>query len=78
MKKLYNKALDEMKLAHGLANELYLEDLLLETNYYLGNIYLEIGDYLKAEPYFLNYVALNNKRGIKWKKYGYENIAFIL
>jgi tetratricopeptide (TPR) repeat protein len=74
MKKLYNKALDEMKLAHGLANELYLEDLLLETNYYLGNIYLEIGDYLKAEPYFLNYVALNNKRGIKWKNMGMKTL----
>lgn len=74
MKKQYDKALYEIKLAHELATKLQFDDLLLETNYYLGSIYLEKGEYQKAESYFIENFNLNSKRGIKWKSMGMKTL----
>ncbi|MCB9309230.1 MAG: hypothetical protein H6567_04115 [Lewinellaceae bacterium] len=60
--------------SYNIAKELNAEDLLIEDNYYLGELYRKLGFFEKAEQYFLDNLELQGKRGVQWKRKAYMDL----
>lgn len=72
--KQFDAAIYEINLARKIASDLQQNDLLIETNYYLGELNFEMKNFIKAEQYFLQNITLQKERGISWEAEAYKQI----
>lgn len=72
--KQFDAAIYEINLARKIANDLQQNDLLIETNYYLGELNYEKKNFVKAEQYFLKNITLQKEKGITWEMEAYKHI----
>ena len=70
----YSNANEYLNKSYDTAKEFNAEDLLIEDNHFLGELYKKLGFNEKAEKYFLDNLELQGKRGVQWKSKAYMDL----
>lgn len=73
-KKKYDLAYKSIVTSREIADELNYEDLIIETNFYLGELLFIKKNYQLAEKYFLENLKLQTKRGVIWRANAFSQL----